>query len=113
MERWIEAFNERDLAKLLALYSENARHYSPRLKEKQPGTLGWVMGKKELGKWWLEAFEGLPGLRYDLEVVTENREKGVVLLAYTRVVGGEKSKVVEYFKLGKEGLIEESRGYLG
>ena len=27
--RWFAAFNEHDLVKLLALYDENAEHYSP------------------------------------------------------------------------------------
>jgi hypothetical protein len=30
--RWFEAFNEHDLDKLLALYHEQAEHYSPKLK---------------------------------------------------------------------------------
>jgi hypothetical protein len=42
--RWFAAFNEHDLEKLLALYDDHARHFSPKLKIRQPATNGYIVG---------------------------------------------------------------------
>lgn len=60
--RWFEAFNAKDLEKLLDLYDEDAQHYSPKLKIRQPETKGLIEGKEALQSWWQEAFERLPSL---------------------------------------------------
>jgi len=62
--QWMEAFNEKDLTKLLLLYDENAEHYSPKLKVRHPETKGLIKGKEALRKWWEDAFVRLPSLRY-------------------------------------------------
>ena len=43
--KWFEAFNEHDLEKLLSLYDDNAEHFSPKLKVRQPETNGLIKGK--------------------------------------------------------------------
>ena len=35
---WFAAFNAHDLEALLALYAEDAEHYSPKLRIRRPGT---------------------------------------------------------------------------
>jgi hypothetical protein len=47
---WFEAFNKHDLEMLLALYDNNAEHYSPKLKIHQPETNGLIKGKDALEK---------------------------------------------------------------
>ncbi len=64
-EEWFDAFNAHDLEKLLTLYSDDARHYSPKLKLRRPGTNGYIVGKEALRQWWQDAFERLPTLRYE------------------------------------------------
>ena len=36
VEKWIDAFNEHDVDKLLSLYNPNARHYSSRVETDKP-----------------------------------------------------------------------------
>ena len=50
--QWFEAFNTHDLENLLALYSDTAKHFSPKLKIRKPETNGLVVGKNELRSWW-------------------------------------------------------------
>jgi hypothetical protein len=85
--KWFDAFNEHNLEKLLSLYEDNARHYSPKLKILLPESKGLIKGKNALRAWWQNAFDRLPSLNYQLIRLTpyENR----VFMEYIRHVEGE------------------------
>jgi hypothetical protein len=85
--RWFTAFNGHDLEQLLSLYDDQAQHYSPKLKIRQPETNGFIKGKNALRAWWHDAFERLPTLHYELVRLTpfENR----VFMEYVRHVKNE------------------------
>jgi hypothetical protein len=57
---WFEAFNAHNIENLLALYADNAEHYSPKLKVHRPETNGLIRGKSALRVWWTDAFVRLP-----------------------------------------------------
>ena len=84
---WFAAFNEHNLEKLLELYHENARHYSPKLKFRHPETNGLIIGKPNLREWWQDAFLRLPDLHYKIIALTANTER--VFMEYIRQVPGE------------------------
>jgi len=109
--RWFDAFNEHDLDKLLSLYHDNAEHYSPKLKIRQPETQGKVVGKEALHCWWQDAFDRLPTLHYTINTLTANDER--VFMEYTRGVVGEANMLVAEVLEIKEGLISASRVYHG
>ena len=109
-QQWFAAFNEHDLEKLLALYDDNAKHYSPKLKIRQPETDGWIIGKAALRTWWADAFKRLPTLHYELNKLTANNER--VFMEYTRQVDGEEDMLVAEV-LEIEERIVESRVYHG
>ena len=110
-KKWLAAFNEHDLEKLLSLYDENAEHYSPKLKVRKPETNGLVVGKAAMRDWWRDAFERLPSLVYQEETITANEER--VFMEYTRIVPGEENmKVAEVLEI-KNNLIVASRVYHG
>ena len=91
-QQWFAAFNEHDLEKLLALYDDNARHYSPKLKIRQPETEGWIVGKDALRAWWKDAFERLPTLHYQPTKLTASTEG--IFMEYIRQVNGEEDMLV-------------------
>lgn len=108
---WIEAFNARDLTRLLALYAEDCTHTSPKLRAQKPETQGKVAGKAALRAWWADAFARLPALRYELKTLTANAER--VFLEYDRVLAGEPTMLVaEAFEV-RDGLIVASRVFHG
>jgi hypothetical protein len=109
-QQWFAAFNEHNLEKLLALYDDNARHYSPKLKIRQPETKGWIVGKDALRAWWQDAFDRLPTLHYELNKLTANNER--VFMEYTRQAEGEEDMLVAEV-LEIEVRIMESRVYHG
>lgn len=110
--KWFEAFNEHNLEKLLKLYDEKAKHYSPKLKIRQPHTNGLVQGKAQLRAWWADAFERLPSLYYEVKTLTA--DTGIVFMEYTRKVTGEEDMfIAEVLEINEAGLITASRVYHG
>jgi ketosteroid isomerase-like protein len=110
-QKWFAAFNAHDLEALLALYSESARHYSPKLKIRQPETGGLISGKAALRDWWQDAFERLPELVYEVQKLTADEEQ--VFMEYLRIVPGEETlRVGEVLEIS-DGLIRYSRVYHG
>ena len=108
---WFEAFNEHNLDKLLALYHNDAAHFSPKLKIRLPETQGLIKGKDALRSWWQDAFDRLPSLKYEAKKLTADDEQ--VFMEYIRHVEGEEDlKVGEVLEI-KNGLIVFSRVYHG
>lgn len=109
--QWFAAFNTQQLDNLLALYDEQAQHYSPKLKLRQPETEGLIKGKAALRAWWQDAFDRLPGLHYEVTSLTANDDR--VFMEYIRQVPGEEDiKVAEVLEIG-DGSIIASRVYHG
>ena len=109
--QWFDAFNKHDLEQLLALYDDNAVHYSPKLKIRQPETNGQVKGKAALSAWWQDAFERLPELHYQVTTLTANEQR--VFMEYIRQVPGEPDMLVAEVLEVTNGLIVASRVYHG
>ena len=85
--KWFDAFNAHDIEMLLALYDDQAEHYSPKLKVHQPETNGLIKGKHALRDWWTDAFKRLPQLSYELLQLTADGEQ--IFMEYTRHTPGE------------------------
>lgn len=109
--RWFAAFNAHDLDQLLALYADDAEHFSPKLKVRRPETEGWVKGKEQLRSWWQDSFERLPSLRYEVLSLTANSTQ--VFMEYLRHVEGEEDLRVGEVLVIKDGMIQASRVYHG
>ena len=110
-KKWLQAFNEHDLEKLLSLYDGDANHFSPKLKIRNPQTKGILKGKDALRYWWKEAFERFPDLFYQEKTITSNDDR--VFMEYKRIVNGEENmNVAEVLEI-KNGLIVASRVYHG
>lgn len=108
---WFEAFNAHDLEKLLALYDQEAEHFSPKLKIRQPETLGLIKGKAALRAWWQDSFDRLPTLNYEVKKLTADEEQ--VFMEYIRHVSDEEDlRVGEVLEI-KKGKIVFSRVYHG
>ncbi len=84
---WFAAFNKHDIEMLLALYDDNAEHYSPKLKIHQPETKGLIKGKEALRNWWKDAFKRLPNLHYGVIKLTADDEQ--VFMEYIRSTPNE------------------------
>ena len=108
---WFKAFNEHHLENLLELYDDNAEHFSPKLKIREPETNGLIRGKEALRKWWKDCFERLPTLQYQVNKLTADSEQ--VFMEYTRKVDGEDDMEIGEVLEIKSGKIVFSRVYHG
>ncbi|MEZ4791774.1 MAG: nuclear transport factor 2 family protein [Flavobacteriales bacterium] len=109
--QWFAAFNAHDLEALLALYADDAEHFSPKLKLRHPETNGLITGKEALRSWWRDAFERLPSLNYEVVKLTADEEQ--VFMEYIRHVSGEEDLRVGEVLEVRDGLIVASRVYHG
>lgn len=108
---WFAAFNAHNLEQLLALYTDDAQHYSPKLKMRRPETNGLVTGKPALRAWWQDSFDRLPTLAYIPTMLTANDAR--VFMEYVRKVDGEPDMLVAEALEIEDGKIIASRVYHG
>ncbi|MBL8951148.1 MAG: nuclear transport factor 2 family protein [Myxococcaceae bacterium] len=109
---WLQAFNQKNLDALLALYADDCRHTSPKIRALHPETGGQLRGKAALRAWWEDAFKRLPGLTYEETAVTAGERS--VVLEYVRHVPNEAPMyVAEVFETDAAGKIAASRVYHG
>jgi hypothetical protein len=104
--KWFEAFNEHNLEKLLALYHNDASHYSPKLKVRKPETNGLIKGKTALRAWWQDVFMRLPSLYYKVVRLTPREDR--VFMEYIRQVEDEEDLYVGELLEIKNGFIVAS-----
>ncbi len=103
---WFAAFNDKNIDALLALYDDNAEHFSPKLKIRQPETHGFIKGKPALRAWWLDAFNRLPSLHYEVIRLTPYEDR--VFMEYWRYVNDEDDLFVGEMLELKNSLIMKS-----
>jgi ketosteroid isomerase-like protein len=110
-KKWVEAFNTKNLDGLLALYTDDCEHTSPKLRQQNPESQGRVLGKAALYAWWDDAFKRLPGLQYELLSITASADR--VFIEYTRHSPAEPPMAIaEVFDI-RDGKIRASRVYHG
>lgn len=102
--QWFAAFNEHNLENLLSLYDDNAEHYSPKLKLRQPETNGLIKGKQALHNWWQDAFDRLPNLHYKILNIVANDT--MVFMEYIRQTPNEDDmQIGEVLEIRNERII--------
>ena len=58
--KMVRCFQYENLEKLLELYDDEAQHFSPKLKIRQPETNGLIIGKEAMRIWWQDALTDYP-----------------------------------------------------
>jgi len=110
-QAWLAAFEARDLDALLALYSDDATHTSPKIRERHPETGGALHGKTAMRAWWQDAFDRLPSLCYVMTQITAGLDS-VVLEYIRRLDGAPDLPISESFDV-RDGRIIRSRVFHG
>ena len=97
---WVEAWNARDLERVLALYDEAALMTSDRIPMLGFDASGTVRGKDALRAYWRKALGLITNLHFTLIDVFVSPDSVVVFYANER---GE--KICEYLRVNDAGLI--------
>src|ERR1700739_858985 len=86
VEAWLAAFNGGDADAMVELYADDAVHTSPKLRAAEPSSEGRVTGRTAMRRWWRDAFERTPGLKYELITTVANDR--VAAIEYDRLAPG-------------------------
>jgi ketosteroid isomerase-like protein len=91
---WVEAWNARDLERVLALYAEDTEMTSDRIPAMGFDASGTVRGKADLRAYWSKALALIPNLHFtlidtyvspDSVVVFYQNERGANICEYLRL----------------------------
>ena len=98
-DRWIGAWNARDLEAVLTDYADDVVFTSPTAVRFAPESEGTIRGKHALRRYWTVALQGNPDLRFELLDVYAGID--TVVLHYRNQVGGLVNEVLTF----RDGLI--------
>jgi ketosteroid isomerase-like protein len=98
---WIEAWNARDVERVLAHWSDDARFTSPKALE----TTGHatVVGKAALREYWLARVARIQAIHFTLDRVLLDATRDEVVIVYTAAIDGEARRACEFFRVGPGG----------
>jgi ketosteroid isomerase-like protein len=114
LDKWIRAWNARDLPAILAIYSDEVEFASPKVKLVLPEkSVGRVKGKKELERYWSLALQKYPPLHFAPVSFAINPGNDECFLEYVSSLNGQKTLVVEKFQFASNGLVVKSSAFYG
>ena len=99
---WVEAWNSRDLERVLMMYSEDAEMTSDRIPALGFGASGTVRGKASLRAYWSKALTLVPHLRFTLIDTYVSPDSVVVFYENERG-----NRICEYLRLDAAGKIRQ------
>ena len=94
---WIEAWNSRDLERILALYADECEMTSDKIQALGFDSSGTLRGKAKLREYWGKALQLVPNLQFDLIDLFVSPDSVVVLYANERG-----AKICEYLRIDAE-----------
>jgi ketosteroid isomerase-like protein len=108
-ERWVSAWNRKDVEAMLTHFSDDVVFASPRVQ----AILGVsrVEGKTKLREYWTRAISRVQTIHFALDhVIREGDRMGIV---YVAEIDGRRMRAAEFLKFGDDGLIHEGEAMHG
>ena len=99
-QSWLAAWNDHDLPRILAHYSEDFEMTSPYIVQLTGEPSGTLRGKAAVGAYWQKALEKFPGLHFECQHVLHSAAS--VTLIYQSNRSG---LAAEVFFVNADGLI--------
>ncbi|WP_225907888.1 nuclear transport factor 2 family protein [Hyphomonas sediminis] len=100
---WLAAWNDRDIERILAHYSEDIIFHSPRIAKVLGNEAASVFGKQALRDYWTKALGAAPQLFFELDEVLIGSDALTILYTNHR-----DELVAETFVFGPEGKVVRS-----
>jgi ketosteroid isomerase-like protein len=101
-KQWIDAWNSRDLERVLALYADEAEMTSDKIPLLGFDPAGTVRGKDRLRQYWRKGLDLLPNLHFTLIDVYVSPDSLVVFYENERG-----ARICEYLRLNADGKIRQ------
>lgn len=93
-EQWVRAWNAHDVESVLEHFHEDVVFTSPVAAKLLPATEGVVRGKSALRRYWTEALQRIPNLRFVIEGVYQGID--TVVIMYRNQDGGLVNEVLRF-----------------
>src|SRR5437879_9451625 len=100
--QWVEAWNSRDLERVLSLYAEDTEMTSDRIPALGFDASGTVRGKPTLRAYWSKALSMIPNLHFELIDTYVSPDSIVVFYQNERG-----KNICEYLRVDAEGKIKQ------
>lgn len=110
-ERWIAAWNRRDVDAVLADYADDARFVSPKALTFVGSAR--IEGKAALGNYWRTALERIPTLVFTLDRVLCDVEQREMVVLYEANLGGTRARACEFMRFDEAGRQIEGEALYG
>lgn len=113
IERWISAWNTKDLETVLSMFADNIEFYSPKMKSITPEfNSGKVNNKQDLKHYWSAALEKITSLQFTPK---EYYIKGdALVLEYIATFDGKSTFLsMEKFEFDGDNLIGKASAFYG
>ena len=112
LDRWVRAWNSRDLAGVLDMYSHDIEFASPKIRDVMPEKSdSKVKGKTELEQYWSLALHKHKELHFTPMAFAINGD--ACFFDYVSLLNGQKTLVVEKFQFSSDGLVSRSSAFYG
>jgi ketosteroid isomerase-like protein len=110
-QSWIDAWNARDLHRIVGLLAKDAVFTSP--KAAAVTGIGTQMGHDAIRKYWESALQRISSLRFELLETHWDPEADVLWVIYLAELNGSRHRSCEVFKFDREGKIREGEAFYG
>lgn len=100
-ERWIAAWNRRDVDAILAHFADDARFVSP-VAHKFVGR-SVLRDKKEIGDYWRAALQRVSVLEFKLDHAAWNERRRELNIVYEANLNGERKRACEVMRFDAAG----------
>ena len=100
-ERWVEAWNRRDIDAVLAHYLEDATFVSPKAQTFVGTPV--IRGKDELERYWRTASSKIEVLEFRLDRIVWDGDSGELVVLYQANLNGTTSRACELMRFDDSG----------
>ena len=108
---WAEAWNARDVERVLGLFHDDCTFTSPTALAVVG--VATVRGKPALRAYWSKALERIQSLHFTIERVVWDATSREIAIDYVSIVDGRHKRVSENLILGSDGLVESAEVFHG
>ena len=107
-ERWLAAWNAHDVDRIMALYADEARHTSKRVRH-LGGADETLLGRDAIADYFRRGLQHYPTLRF--EPISVSSGPRTIVIEYRRFGVDAEEPTVELLEVNADGLIVHSRVY--
>ena len=111
VQRWIAAWNRRDLDAVLAHYAPEVRFFSPVAAEVAGAAA--IEGKEALAAYWQQALRKFDRLEFALDCFTWDAAQRLLAIHYVAELNGTRRMVCEAQWFGADGKVTRAAAYYG